>query len=50
MEKMEHKIFSICPLVLSFALLLSSSFSFGSEVFTTLIYSSNTLGEVDPSC
>jgi len=47
---MVTRIFTFCALLLSFALLLNSSPTLGEEVPITLIYSCNTMGEVDPSC
>ena len=49
-EKMKQKISPIWTLALSFIVFLNASSSFGKEVSFTLVYSSNTMGEVEPSC
>jgi hypothetical protein len=47
---MINKVFTFGGLLLAFAVLLNASPTLGEGVLMTLVYSSNTLGEVDPSC
>ena len=48
--KLQSKLESIATLLTFFFLLLGSSPSFGNGTSLTLIYTSNTLGEVEPGC
>jgi len=47
---MRRKTFFIATLFLFFVICLAHSSSHGKETSLTLVYSSNTMGEVDPSC
>jgi 2',3'-cyclic-nucleotide 2'-phosphodiesterase (5'-nucleotidase family) len=48
MANMRNKIFLVITLLISLVLVLKTSSSFGNGTPLTLIYSSNTLGEVEP--